>query len=137
MSKKSPNPIDVAVGNRIRTRRMALGLSQEKLGETLDITFQQIQKYEKGTNRVSASKLQLIAGILKVPVSYFFEDQAQADHVEMPGERLSAVQMNVVSLMAAMTPEAQASMLSVAKAIVNASPMVDHRTLADLPSAAE
>ena len=72
--KKTPNPIDVHVGSRIRLRRTMLGLSQEKLGERLGITFQQVQKYEKGTNRVGASRLQNIAGILDVPVAFFFED---------------------------------------------------------------
>jgi transcriptional regulator with XRE-family HTH domain len=73
-NKKKPNPIDVHVGSRIRLRRTMLGMSQEKLGEALGITFQQIQKYEKGTNRVGASRLQNISGILNVPVSFFFED---------------------------------------------------------------
>lgn len=73
-SKKAPNPIDIHVGSRVRLRRMMLGMSQEKLGESLGITFQQIQKYEKGTNRIGASRLQHIATILKVPVSFFFED---------------------------------------------------------------
>ncbi|MEN3402286.1 helix-turn-helix domain-containing protein [Brucella melitensis] len=73
-NKKKPNPIDMHVGSRIRLRRNMLGLSQEKLGENLSITFQQIQKYEKGTNRVGASRLQAISSILNVPVSFFFED---------------------------------------------------------------
>jgi len=73
-NKKKPNPIDVHVGSRIRLRRNMLGMSQEKLGENLGITFQQIQKYEKGTNRVGASRLQAIASILSVPVAFFFED---------------------------------------------------------------
>ncbi|RVC59816.1 XRE family transcriptional regulator, partial [Mesorhizobium sp. M4B.F.Ca.ET.088.02.2.1] len=60
-NKKKPNPIDIHVGSRIRLRRNMLGMSQEKLGENLGITFQQIQKYEKGTNRVGASRLQAIA----------------------------------------------------------------------------
>lgn len=72
--KKQPNPIDIHVGSRIRLRRTMLGMSQEKLGESLGITFQQVQKYEKGTNRVGASRLQNIASILNVPVSFFFED---------------------------------------------------------------
>ncbi|RUZ80700.1 XRE family transcriptional regulator, partial [Mesorhizobium sp. M7A.F.Ca.US.006.01.1.1] len=63
-NKKKPNPIDIHVGSRIRLRRNMLGMSQEKLGENLGITFQQIQKYEKGTNRVGASRLQAIASIL-------------------------------------------------------------------------
>lgn len=73
-NKKKPNPIDIHVGSRIRLRRNMLGFSQEKLGESLGITFQQIQKYEKGTNRVGASRLQAISSILNVPVSFFFED---------------------------------------------------------------
>jgi transcriptional regulator with XRE-family HTH domain len=73
-NKKKPNPIDTHVGSRIRLRRNMMGMSQEKLGESLGITFQQIQKYEKGTNRVGASRLQAIASILGVPVAFFFED---------------------------------------------------------------
>ena len=70
---KKPNPIDVHVGGRVRLRRMMLGMSQEKLGEQLGITFQQIQKYEKGTNRIGASRLQNIATVLSVPVGFFFD----------------------------------------------------------------
>lgn len=73
-NKKKPNPTDVHVGSRIRLRRNMLGMSQEKLGENLGITFQQIQKYEKGTNRVGASRLQAISEILGVPVAFLFED---------------------------------------------------------------
>ena len=72
-SKKQPNPIDVHVGSRVRLRRMMLGMSQEKLGESLGITFQQIQKYEKGTNRIGASRIQHISRVLSVPVSFFFD----------------------------------------------------------------
>jgi len=71
--KKSPNPIDKHVGSRVRMRRMMLSMSQEKLGERLGLTFQQVQKYEKGTNRIGASRLQQIGAILSVPVSFFFE----------------------------------------------------------------
>ncbi len=71
--KKSPNPVDKHVGSRMRTRRLLAGLSQEKLGEALGITFQQIQKYEKGTNRISACRLQQIASVLGVTISYFYE----------------------------------------------------------------
>lgn len=73
-NKKKPNPTDIHVGSRIRLRRNMMGMSQEKLGEHLGITFQQIQKYEKGTNRVGASRLQAISSILEAPVSFFFED---------------------------------------------------------------
>ena len=72
--KKQPNPVDVHVGSRVRLRRMMLGMSQEKLGDQLGITFQQIQKYEKGTNRIGASRLQNISTVLSVPVAFFFED---------------------------------------------------------------
>src|SRR5208283_2129221 len=73
MAKKAPNPIDKHVGSRVRMRRMMLGMSQEKLGNSLSLTFQQVQKYEKGTNRIGASRLQQISHILQVPVSFFFE----------------------------------------------------------------
>ena len=73
MEKKAPNPIDVYVGSRIRTRRLALGLSQKKLGAALGVTFQQVQKYEKGTNRLGASRLEQASRILQVPVAHFFE----------------------------------------------------------------
>src|SRR6201999_4123075 len=73
IAKKAPNPIDKHVGSRVRMRRMMLGMSQEKLGDRLGLTFQQVQKYEKGANRIGASRLQQIAQILQVPVSFFFE----------------------------------------------------------------
>jgi len=71
---KRPNPIDVHVGSRVRLRRTMLGMSQEKLGENLGITFQQIQKYEKGANRIGASRLYEISTVLGTPVSFFFDD---------------------------------------------------------------
>lgn len=74
MSVKSPNPIDVFVGARVRLQRQVLGMSQGTLAGALNITFQQVQKYEKGTNRIGASRLQEIARILGVPVSFFFRD---------------------------------------------------------------
>jgi transcriptional regulator with XRE-family HTH domain len=73
MSTKAPNPVDKYVGSRVRMRRIMLGMSQEKLGEALGLTFQQVQKYEKGTNRVGASRLQQISEILQVPVSFLFD----------------------------------------------------------------
>ena len=73
MSTKAPNPVDKYVGSRVRMRRIMLGMSQEKLGEALGLTFQQIQKYEKGTNRVGASRIQQIAEVLQIPVSFLFE----------------------------------------------------------------
>ncbi len=73
MTKKSPNPTDRHVGSRVRMRRLMLGMSQEKLGDALDLTFQQVQKYEKGTNRIGASRLQQIAHFLQVPVAFVFD----------------------------------------------------------------
>ena len=74
----APNPIDVHVGARIRMRRNLLGWSQEKLGNLLGLTFQQVQKYEKGLNRVSASRLWDFSTVLSIPVSFFFEDMDKA-----------------------------------------------------------
>src|SRR5579863_8724786 len=71
--KKVPNPIDRHVGSRVRMRRILLGMSQEKLGEALGLTFQQIQKYEKGTNRIGASRLQQISTTLNVPPAFLFD----------------------------------------------------------------
>lgn len=79
MTRRDPNFIDVHVGNRIRMRRQIAGMSQEKLGELLGITFQQVQKYEKGSNRISASRLYYCARTLGVPVQFFFEDLPGAD----------------------------------------------------------
>jgi transcriptional regulator with XRE-family HTH domain len=73
MPTKAPNPVDKHVGSRVRMRRLMVGMSQERLGDALGLTFQQIQKYEKGTNRIGASRLQRISEILQVPVSFLFE----------------------------------------------------------------
>jgi transcriptional regulator with XRE-family HTH domain len=73
MSTKSPNPIDKRVGGRIRMRRMMLGVSQANLADALGLTFQQVQKYEKGVNGISASRLKQISLILQVPVAFFFD----------------------------------------------------------------
>ena len=69
-----PNPIDVHVGSRVRLRRNMLGLSQEKLGEAIGLTFQQVQKYERGANRIGASRLLELSGVLGVPVSFFYDE---------------------------------------------------------------
>ncbi|HEV2562129.1 MAG TPA: helix-turn-helix transcriptional regulator [Rhizomicrobium sp.] len=73
MPKKQANPIDAQVGNRVRLRRMLIGMSQEKLGELLGLTFQQVQKYEKGVNRIGAGRLFQVSRILSVPIDYFYE----------------------------------------------------------------
>jgi transcriptional regulator with XRE-family HTH domain len=88
LTTKAPNPIDRHVGSRVRMRRMLIGMSQEKLGEALGLTFQQVQKYEKGTNRIGASRLHRIASVLGVPIEFFYEgaphSSAQAGFAESP-----------------------------------------------------
>ncbi len=82
---KVPNPIDRHVGARVRMRRMLIGMSQEKLGEALGLTFQQIQKYEKGANRISASRLQQISEALNTPLAYFFKGAPVSDAAAQGG----------------------------------------------------
>ena len=97
-----PRPIDVHVGSRIRLRRTLMGMSQERLGEALSLTFQQVQKYERGVNRVGASRLFDLSRVLDVPISFFFDDlpdslsNAQADRAEFAEgqERLSENALN-------------------------------------------
>ncbi len=90
-SSAHPDPVDIHVGGRIRLRRTLLGFSQEKLANALGITFQQVQKYENGTNRVGASRLFHIAKVLKVPVSFFYEGLEQSS--EEQSEDLGAANM--------------------------------------------
>ncbi len=73
MTKKEPNPVDRHVGSRVRMRRVLIGMSQEKLGEAIGLTFQQVQKYEKGMNRIGASRLHQLAGVLGVPIAFFYD----------------------------------------------------------------
>ena len=84
------NPVDAHVGSRVRQRRTLLGFSQERLGDALGLTFQQVQKYERGANRIGASRLHHISQILDVPVSYFFEDLS-----ETPGAMEIAAQQGL------------------------------------------
>jgi len=83
--KKIPNPVDVHVGSRVRLRRMLVGISQEKLGGSMGLTFQQIQKYEKGVNRIGASRLFKLSQVLDVPVQFFFEGMPSAELSANPG----------------------------------------------------
>ncbi len=85
-----PNPIDVHVGSRVRLRRTLLGLSQEKLGEALGLTFQQVQKYERGANRIGASRLFDLSRVLDVPISFFYDDMSSNTSAKSP--------RNIVSL---------------------------------------
>jgi transcriptional regulator with XRE-family HTH domain len=85
--EKVPNPIDKHVGSRVRMRRMMLDMSQTTLGDALGITFQQVQKYEKGTNRISASRLQQVCHVLQVPVTFFFDGAPQTAGMPNSSER--------------------------------------------------
>lgn len=76
VAEHKPDPIDVHVGQRLRQRRMLVGMSQERLGDTVDLTFQQIQKYERGSNRMGASRIFRFSQVLAVPVSYFYDEMA-------------------------------------------------------------
>ncbi|VFU09377.1 Uncharacterized HTH-type transcriptional regulator Smed_0045 [Methylocella tundrae] len=90
--KKVPNPIDRHVGSRVRMRRVILGMSQEKLGEALGLTFQQVQKYEKGANRIGASRLQQISRTLDVPPAFFFEGAPSFESPPAPEQRLGVAE---------------------------------------------
>jgi transcriptional regulator with XRE-family HTH domain len=92
-----PNPVDVHVGRRVRFRRVMLGLSQQSLGDQLGVTFQQLQKYEKGANRISASRLYDIASILSVPVAFFFDDMPGQKPGRVPHPEGSIAVVNFVS----------------------------------------
>jgi transcriptional regulator with XRE-family HTH domain len=108
-----PNPVDSHVGNRLRVRRTLLGLSQEKVGEAMGLTFQQVQKYERGANRIGASRLWDMSRVLDCPVSYFFEEmddhtagnsprnQAGAGDIEMPHEDDPMVRRETLELVRA------------------------------------
>ncbi|MDA8231609.1 MAG: helix-turn-helix transcriptional regulator [Magnetospirillum sp.] len=87
-----PNPIDVHVGARVRLRRTLLGMSQEKLGEALGLTFQQVQKYERGANRIGASRLFDMSRVLDVPVSYFYEDMTEEVEAASPRNMVRATE---------------------------------------------
>ncbi|SEH30966.1 Transcriptional regulator, contains XRE-family HTH domain [Rhizobium sp. NFR12] len=90
MNTEGPHPVDIHVGRRVRMRRNEVGMSQTNLADGLGITFQQVQKYERGTNRISTSKLYEIAIALETPITYFFEDLALSD--KMAGESMASLE---------------------------------------------
>jgi transcriptional regulator with XRE-family HTH domain len=96
---EKPNPIDVHVGRRVRLRRTLLGMTQERLGEALGLTFQQVQKYERGANRIGASRLYRLSEILDVPVSFFF------DEINRESAKAGAARPSEAPMTAASTPE--------------------------------
>jgi transcriptional regulator with XRE-family HTH domain len=106
MAQKSPTLMDKHVAGRMRLRRLQVGMSQEELAATLGITFQQVQKYEKGTNRITAGRLQEIARVLSVPLSFFYEDGPETGNTQVPEEAMRMAQLmtspEVVSLMRAL-----------------------------------
>lgn len=120
---KKPNSIDVTVGTRVRLRRMTLGMSQGALAQAVGVTFQQVQKYEAGTNRISASRLQGIAQALNVPMSYFFEDPGEpqmgnagdhASYLSADGIRLNRAFMKIED------PRLRARIVDVVRSIADA-----------------
>lgn len=94
MTKTAPDPVDIHVGSRVRLRRTLLGMSQEKLGNALGLTFQQVQKYERGTNRMGSSRIYHVSQILDVPISFFFDDLATLPSKNIGGEKVEANQFN-------------------------------------------
>ena len=122
MGSKQANAIDAHVGLRIRAARLAAGLSQARLGHELGVTFQQVQKYEKGSNRVGASRLSDAAKILSVPVSFFFEDDAACEKSPTANDGLLAITE------ALSTPEG----IRIARALARISDSNVRRRLADL-----
>lgn len=105
ISSKAPHPVDVAVGANIRRIRNDRGMSQEKLGEAMGVTFQQLQKYEKGTNRVSASKLVMIAAALDMPITEFFRGVAVKDGEATAPEPLDPRVHKAMRIFKAIPPE--------------------------------
>ncbi len=124
MTRRDPNYIDVHVGSRIRMRRQLINMSQERLGELLGITFQQVQKYEKGSNRISASRLFYAAKTLGVPIQFFYDGLPEVD--QSGGLAESASKDELIASM--MTPEA----IQLAKAFKNADADLKLRIIANL-----
>ncbi len=124
-----PNPIDVHVGARMRLRRTLLGMSQEKLGEALGLTFQQVQKYERGANRVGASRLFDLSRVLDVPVSFFFDDMDAASASASPAAMATGA-VPEPDIAEARNPMARRETLELVRAYYRiADPAVRHRVL--------
>jgi transcriptional regulator with XRE-family HTH domain len=132
-SKGFPNPIDVHVGARIRLRRTLLGISQERLAEAIGLTFQQVQKYEKGANRVSSSRLYDLAQILDVPLSYFFEDMSAGVSAQTPSALMKAKRQPEIDL--GQDPMAKRETLEFVRAYYRIPDPAVRKCLADLTKA--
>lgn len=119
-TKGSITPRDKEIGRRVRLRRMQIGVTQTQLGDALQLTFQQVQKYEKGTNRIGSGRLEQIAGFLKVPVGYFYDDAPNVEGAENPLQLFTtrgAVQL-AQAYEAISQPALKAALLAMAQAIV-------------------
>src|SRR5262245_17874874 len=132
-SKGFPNPIDVHVGARIRLRRTLLGISQSALADTIGLTFQQVQKYEKGTNRVSSSRLMDMAHALDVSLSYFFEEMAAGVSEQTPSKLMSAKKLPEIDQ--EKDPLARRETLELVRAYYRIQDPVVRKRLADLTKA--
>ena len=115
-SKGFPNPIDVHVGQRIRQRRTLLGMSQERLAEAIGLTFQQVQKYERGANRVGSSRLFDLARVLDVPISYFFEDMEAGVAAKSPSRLMGVSESKMQAYAAEPDPLAKRETLELVRA---------------------
>ena len=125
--KRSPNSVDLNVGARVRSRRLAIGLTQDKLAKAVGITFQQIQKYEKGVNRIGAGRLQDISRVLGAPVSYFYADlpvvmnersrEARAVKAKPPSDLPAETLQLIKSFAKVSDPEARRSLIALAEAL--------------------
>lgn len=130
--KQGPRPVDVHVGSRVRLRRTMLGLSQTKLGAAINLTFQQVQKYERGTNRIGASRLWQIAKVLDVPVSFFFDDmppEISGRPQDMPTAEARAIQsretMELCRAYYRLEPYTRAAAFKFIKALARQAPMAE------------
>ncbi|PWR24958.1 helix-turn-helix domain-containing protein [Zavarzinia aquatilis] len=135
----TPNPIDIQVGARVKLRRQLLGLSQTDLADSLGLTFQQVQKYEKGTNRVSASKLYQLSQTLDVPVAFFFDGLGgeAAETAEVPALTADAVRL-VAAFETIHDQAIRAQVVQITRAISAAQPAaVDERLVSAARQAAE
>jgi transcriptional regulator with XRE-family HTH domain len=115
-SKGFPNPIDVHVGQRIRQRRTLLGMSQERLAEAIGLTFQQVQKYERGANRVGSSRLFDLARVLDVPISHFFEEMEAGVAAKSPSRLMGVSESKMQAYAAEPDPLAKRETLELVRA---------------------
>ena len=134
MSQRTPDSVDRHVGSRVRRRRLIVGMSQEKLGEALGLTFQQVQKYEKGANRIGSGRLQQIAQTLQVPISYFYDGQGEDGSQRNPTPMELVVDKDSADLLKAFNSLADQSMR---QALLNMAQAAAAARALGVPSTAE